>query len=106
MNRAAMNTPAFTPSAADPDELEAMTVGRTDLLDRLVARFTAAARDGSRPHTLLVGPRGSGKTHTVQVTLQRLLAEQGSAATILPLTLPEDSLAIGSYADLLVELLR
>lgn len=97
--------PVFTPSAVDPAELESMTVGRTELLSRLAARIAAAAQDGSRPHTLVVGPRGSGKTHTLQVTLHRVLAEPLAAQQLLVLAIPEDSLAIGSYTDLLVELL-
>ena len=63
--------PTFTPSASDPAELDAMTVGRDALLDTLVHRISSAARDGSRPHTLLVAPRGAGKTHTLHVAVRR-----------------------------------
>lgn len=98
--------PLFTPSAADAAELEASTVGRTDLLDTLTSRIAAAARDGSRPHTLLVAPRGAGKTHTLRVVLHRALSAPDTAERILPLEVSEDSLAIGSYLDLLVELAR
>ena len=52
----------FSPGTVDPAELDARTVGRRGLIDRLTDRLVAAARDGSRPHTLLLGPRGSGKT--------------------------------------------
>ncbi len=96
----------FTPGSVDPAELDAGTVGRQAVLSRLTDRFTSAALDGSRPHTLLLGPRGSGKTHTLQVVVHRTLSDPGSAKHILPLMLPEDALAIGGYGDLLVELLR
>lgn len=96
----------FTPSAVSAEELDALTVGRTDLLATLTARITSAARDGSRPHTLLVGPRGSGKTHTLQVALARALSDTATAARVLPVVVAEDSLAIGSYTDLLVEMAR
>ncbi|UXA15120.1 ATP-binding protein [Mycobacterium sp. SMC-8] len=98
--------PLFTPSAADAAELEASTVGRTDLLDTLTNRITAAARDGSRPHTLLVAPRGAGKTHTLRVAVNRAISDPETAERILPLEVSEDSLAIGSYLDLLVEMAR
>lgn len=102
-----MTGPAlFTPSASDTGALEALTVGRTDLLDTLTQRITSAARDGSRPHTLLVAPRGAGKTHTLLVAVHRALADPASAKMVLPVMIPEDSLAIGSYADLLVEMAR
>lgn len=99
-----MNAPLYSPGTADAAALDARTVGREALLSRLVQRLGTAATDGSRPHTLLIGPRGSGKTHTVRVVLHRTLA--GHAEDVLPLAIPEDALAIGSYADLLVELLR
>lgn len=101
-----MNNPLFTPAAADAGELDSGTFGRAALLTRLTGRITAAARDGSRPHTLLVAPHGSGKTHTARVIVHRAMAHRRSATQTLPLLLPEDSLAIGNYGDLLVELLR
>jgi hypothetical protein len=88
--------PAYTPAA----------VGRAALFDALVQRISHAARDGARPHTLLVAPRGGGKTHTLHLTLQRALANDAVAQRVLPVVIPEDSLAIGSYADLLVEIAR
>lgn len=99
-----MGAPLYTPGTAGAADLDARTVGREALLARLVQRVGTAATDGSRPHTLLVGPRGSGKTHTVHVALHRTLSVH--AEHVLPLVIPEDALAIGSYADLLVELLR
>ncbi|MDR3662836.1 MAG: MarR family transcriptional regulator [Mycobacterium sp.] len=101
-----MNHPAFSPGTVDPAELDAQTIGREPLLNRLTARIVTSARDGSRPHTLLVAARGAGKTHTLQVALHRALNQPRTAKATLPLVLPEDSLAIGSYPDLLVELLR
>lgn len=102
-----MSRPAlFTPSATDAAELDALTVGRTDLLETLTGRITSSARDGSRPHTLLVAPRGAGKTHTLRVALHRALSDTSIMKRVLPVLISEDSLAIGSYADLLVEMAR
>lgn len=96
----------YTPSAADVDELEAVTVGRTDLLDILTRRITASARDGSRPHTLVVAGAGAGKTHTMRVALHRACADAATAKSVLPVVIGEEALAIGSYVDLLVEAAR
>ena len=101
-----MTHPVYSPAAADPAELEARTVGRADLLETLTGRFRGAARDGARPHTMLIGPRGSGKTHTLRLAVHRTLADPGTAKHVLPVIIPEDSLAIGSYLDLLVEIAR
>lgn len=97
---------AHTPSSVSPDLLDAVTVGREALFTRLVRRISGAARDGSRPHTLLVAPRGGGKTHTVRVAVHRAMADAATAARTLPVVIPEDALGIGSYLDLLVEAAR
>ncbi|MEU0494728.1 MarR family transcriptional regulator [Mycobacterium sp. NPDC006124] len=98
--------PNFTPSASRPEDLDAMTVGRESLFETLVHRISSAARDGSRPHTLLVAPRGAGKTHTQHVVVRRSLVDPSNTKAFLPVLIPEDSLAIGSYLDLLVEMAR
>lgn len=98
--------PVFTPSALSAEDLDARTVGRNPVLDTLVDRIRSAARDGSRPHTLLIAPRGGGKTHTLRVALNRALAAAETAESVLPVVIPEDSLAIASYADLLAEIAR
>ncbi|MDG4665825.1 MarR family transcriptional regulator [Mycobacterium sp. 236(2023)] len=98
--------PHFTPTAADAEDLEAMTLGRTDLIDTLTSRIASSARDGSRPHTLLVAPRGAGKTHSLKLALHHALSDPATAARVLPVVIAEDSLAVGSYADLLVEMAR
>lgn len=101
-----MTHPVHSPAAADSAGLEAHTVGRSDLLATLTARIGGAARDGARPHTLLVGPRGSGKTHTLRLVVHRSLADPATAKGVLSAVLPEDVLAIGSYLDLLAEIAR
>jgi len=98
--------PAFSPGTVHPAELDARTVGRAALLKRLTDRIVSSAQDGSRPHTLLVAPRGAGKTHTLQVAIHRAMKHHKTAKATLLLALPEDALAVGSYSDLLVELLR
>lgn len=97
---------AHTPSAMSTADLDAATVGREALFARLVRRISGAARDGSRPHTLLVAPRGGGKTHTVRVAVHRAMADTATAERTLPVLIPEDALGIGSYLDLLVEAAR
>ncbi|WP_328587152.1 hypothetical protein [Mycolicibacterium fluoranthenivorans] len=98
--------PSFTPSGLTAEELDASTVGREAIFDTLVQRITSAVNDGSRPHTLIVAPRGAGKTHTIRVAVHRSLADTKTAQSLLPVFIPEDSLAIGSYGDLLVEIAR
>jgi hypothetical protein len=98
--------PAFTPTAVDPEALDAITVGRADLIASIVERLRLVATTGTRAHTLLVGARGSGKTHVLAVSIHRALRDPEIARHLAVAWVPEDALAIGSYADLLVELIR
>lgn len=102
-----MDAPAlFTPSAKSGADLDALTVGSTALADSLASRIVVAASEGARPHTLLVGPTGAGKTHTLHVAVRRALSDPASERTVLPVVIPENVVGIGRYADLLVEVSR
>lgn len=96
----------FTPTAMDPQALEAITVGRRELIDRIVDRIERTVTGGTRAHTLVIGPRGSGKTHLFAVALHRALGRPAVRDHLAVAWLPEDVLSIGSYADLLTEILR
>ena len=98
--------PIFTPTAITAERLDEATVGRDELIDRVSERVRDAARSGARRHTLLVGSRGSGKTHTLTVATHRALADPRVAAAVAVAWIPEDSLSIDSYRDLLVETAR
>jgi tetratricopeptide (TPR) repeat protein len=90
----------YTPAREDPAELSARTVGRDELIDTVVRRLRTAATTGNRPHTLLVGPRGAGKSHLIRVALHRLGAEPG----LVVAELDEDVVGLASYTDILIEI--
>ncbi|MEI2649423.1 MAG: tetratricopeptide repeat protein [Dermatophilaceae bacterium] len=98
--------PIFTPTAIAAERLDDATVGRDEVIERVADRVRDAARSGARRHTLLVGSRGSGKTHTLSVALHRALADPVVAQSIAVASIQEDALSISSYADLLVEIAR
>lgn len=100
-----MSTPRpFTPSQEPAADLDRRTVGRDPLLSTLSQRLTSAATGGSRPHTLLVGPRGTGKTHLLRVALHRAENTPSIAEKLLVAEVDEDALGITRYTDLLAEL--
>ncbi|WP_273491456.1 tetratricopeptide repeat protein [Gordonia otitidis] len=94
----------FTPAQEDPAVLDQRTVGRGRLLDTLTQRLITAATTRSRPHTLLVGPRGSGKSHLLRVALHRMAQDSETAARLLVAEIPEDAMGITRYDDLLYEI--
>mgnify|MGYP000936789235 CR=1 FL=1 len=96
----------FTPSTMPADLLERLFVVRQPILKRLMDRVANLGTTPSPHHTLLVGPRGAGKTHIISLVYHRskkLIAE-GSRFQIA--WLPEDPWTIMSYRHLLSEILR
>ena len=92
----------WTPAQEPPSALEYRTVGRDALVQTLAQRLTSAAQTRSRPHTLLVGPPGSGKTHLIQVALHRLRKGQETRNRLTVADIGEDAaFGMTSYADLL-----
>jgi len=101
-----VNHPLFTPTDVPGRRLDEITVGREDILDRLTSRIKDIATTGARPHTLIVGPRGSGKTHLLTLVLYRSSLDTDVANHVTTVHIAEDAIGISSYPDLLVELVR
>jgi AAA ATPase domain len=97
---------AFTPSREDPAVLDRRTVGRAGEIERLVESFKQAATSKTRQHTLLIGPRGAGKSHLVEVALHRLADDLQLAETFCVARIPEDAVGIVSAADVLIATLN
>ena len=96
----------FTPSTMPEDLLERLFVVRQPILEKLMDRVANLGTTPSPHHTLLVGPRGAGKTHIISLVYHRSkkLIAQGFGFQIA--WLPEDPWVIMSYRHLLSEILR
>ncbi len=91
----------FTPSLMSRELLERLFVVRERKLDAILARVDAAASTSERNHTLLVGPRGAGKTHLVALAYHRINDRRSAGAALQVAWLPEDPWTIVSYRHLL-----
>ena len=91
----------FSPWQTPKDQLEAIFVTREPILDNLVKRVLNAAASDSRQHTLIVGPRGSGKTHLLAMLYYQLQDALSQGIKIQIARLPEDPFTIVSYTRLL-----
>ena len=99
-----MTVSRFTPSLMPRETLEQIFVARHQILNSLNRRIRDAATGPARQHSLLVGPRGSGKTHLISLVYYqtRDLIEEGQRLQLA--WLPEDPWTILSYRNLLAQI--
>ena len=90
----------YTPSNHEPEVLEQLLVARHDLLSRIVAKVSSCAVSKARHHQLIVGPRGSGKTHLLSLIHHRLSTIDDRERIVLA-WLREDSWGLDSYQKLI-----
>jgi hypothetical protein len=95
----------FTPSQESAAELSDRTVGRDETLQILIDRLVSAATSGNRAHSILVGPRGSGKTHVLNVAIHRAQQRPEVRQRLRFVRLDEDAVGITRYSDILQEVL-
>lgn len=91
----------FTPSAQDPEVLEAITVQRESLIAKLVE--VALDPGGGARHQLLIGPRGIGKTHILSLVASRVRDEDADSVTLA--WLDEDPWGVSSYEKFLAAII-
>ncbi|WP_136192844.1 tetratricopeptide repeat protein [Actinomyces procaprae] len=96
----------YTPSTMPGEQLERLFVARERILDRLVARVEALGTTPSPHHTLLVGPRGAGKTHLIALVAHRARRLIAGGQRMRIAWLPEDPWTIVSYGRLLAAILN
>ena len=101
----------FTPSTMPEEMLERLFVVRQPVLEALMKRVKTLGHTPSPHHTLLVGPRGAGKTHLISLVYHRsksLTDTSNSNSNSKPLRiawLPEDPWTLVSYGRLLAAIL-
>ena len=102
----------FTPSTMSAELLERLFVVRQPILEALMKRIKGLGQTPSPHHTLLVGPRGAGKTHLISLVYHRsksLTDPSNSNSNSKPLRiawLPEDPWTLVSYGRLLAAILE
>lgn len=97
---------SFSPGWGDPEMLEKTLTGREDLVDRLEELVRDGAGGPNKHQRLVVGPRGSGKTHVLRVLYNRLRDDEELGERLLIVCLLEDELGVVTFLDFVVRLLR
>jgi len=97
---------SFSPGWSDQEILEKTLVGRRDLVDRLEELAIDGAGGPNKHQRLIIGFRGSGKTHVLRVIHNRLWSDEELKKRLLIIYLLEDELGVASFLDFVVRLLR
>jgi DNA-binding transcriptional ArsR family regulator len=89
-----------------PETLEAVFVQRQALAQRLVELIRESVLTPSKHHSLLIGPRGIGKTHLVSLVYHRVAAMEDLRDRLLISWLREEEWGVCSFLDLLLRVFR
>jgi len=96
----------FTPRSMTHEALESIFVQRHQLADHLVELIRESALTPAKHYTLLIGPRGIGKTHLVSLIYHRVRKREDLRERLLIAWLREEEWGLSSFLDLLLSILR
>lgn len=96
----------FTPSVMEAEALEAIFVQREEVVRRIIDLTRESALTSSKHHTLLIGPRGIGKTHGVSLVYHRVRGIEDLRKKLLIAWMREEEWGITSLLDLLMRIFR
>ena len=109
MRQGFLRSSRYSPGNMNRESLEALFVGRHDVMEDVLSRITTSIRSPEKHYILLVGPRGSGKTHFLALAYHRLLdrVDRANARhSVAVALLNEEEWGVASFLDLVVRILR
>lgn len=96
----------FTPSLMPPEALEGIFVQRQDLAGQIIERIRTCALDRCQLHTLVIGPRGLGKTHLISLIYYRLQKMTDLRERLGLAWLREEEWEVTSFLDFVLRILH
>ena len=109
MRQGFLRSSRYSPGNMDRQSLEALFVGRSDVMEDVLSRVITSIRSQAKHYVLLVGPRGSGKTHFLalayHLSMDRLEVAKVRDSVVVAL-LKEEEWGVASFLDLVVRILR
>lgn len=100
------NISSYTPSLLDVNTLGSIFVKRQPLLNDIYARHKSSILEKSKHFTLLVGPRGMGKTHLMSMLYHKFSNDKKINHKVMIAWLREEEWGIASYLDLLTQIIK
>ena len=104
-----LSSSRYSPGNMNRGSLETLFVGRRDVMEDVLTRATGSIEASQKHYILLVGPRGSGKTHFLTLAHHRLMDHVeavGAVDRVAVALLKEEEWGVASYLDLVVRILR
>jgi len=96
----------YRPQRSSLEGLEFIFVARENLLFKILDHLRKWEAGASRQHYLLIGPRGIGKTHVINLIDHRISKDQDLRRKWESLVFPEEAYGITRVSDLLVTALK
>ena len=109
MRQGFLRSSRYSPGNMNRESLEALFVGRGDVMEDVLSRVGTSIRSPEKHYVLLVGPRGSGKTHFLVLAYHRLMDRFDTANArdrVAVALLKEEEWGVASFLDLVVRILR
>ena len=108
MKQGFLRSSRYSPGNMSRESLEALFVGRSGLMEDVLSRVTTSIQGSAKHYVLLVGPRGSGKTHFLALAYHRLmdrLAMDNARDRVAVAMLKEEEWGVASFLDFVVRIL-
>lgn len=108
MKQGFLRSSRYSPGNMSRESLETLFVGRSALMEDVLSRVTASIQGSMKHYILLVGPRGSGKTHFLALAYHRLmerLVKADARASVAVAVLKEEEWGVSSFLDVLTRIL-
>jgi Tfp pilus assembly protein PilF/DNA-binding MarR family transcriptional regulator len=94
----------FNAKIETPDHLEELLIGRKGIVDSIEKSIQQALLHGQNVNHLLIGTRGSGKTHMMQVLYNRFSKDKIVAEKAEIAYMAEEEIGIDSFLSLLIRI--
>ena len=109
MRQGFLRSSRYSPGNMNRESLEALFVGRQGVMEDVLSRLTKSIQNPEKHYLLLVGPRGSGKTHCIALAHYRLMDHLDTADprhSVLIALLNEEEWGVASFLNFIVRILQ
>ena len=109
MKQGFLRSSRYSPGNMSRESLEALFVGRHEVMEDVLSRLMKSIQGPEKHYLLLVGPRGSGKTHFITLVHHRLmdwLDDVDAHDAVFVAELNEEEWGVASFLDLISRILK